>query len=158
MPYFSRAGLLKRGVLLFWPCWISIVVFMNIGDALKACGLLPDQWKLASGNYEAIVRVTGDFGTPPWFDMVMFMGILAWEALCTALLWRAFSRYRRGTADRWRAVYLAFSALLGLFGLFILGDELFHAYKMEGDHRGIAALLLVSLLALHVLPDRLPET
>jgi hypothetical protein len=90
--------------------------------------------------------------------MVLFIGILAWEVLCMMLLWRAFCCYSRHASQRWRTVYLAFTALLALFGMFILGDELFHAYKMEGDHRSIAILLLASLLVLHLLPDRLPET
>jgi hypothetical protein len=154
MAHYSRAGLLKRGVLLFWSLWISIVVLMNVGDLFKVMGLVPEKFGLASGNYEAIMRVTSKFGVPHFLDLLLFLGVIAWEACCAILFWWAARRYRRGHYRRWRAVYLAFTALLGLFGAFILSDEIFHAYKMEGDHRGIAVLLLASLLALNQLPER----
>jgi hypothetical protein len=155
---FTRAAALKRGILLFWALWISVVVAMNVGDVLKAMGILPADWKLASGNYHAIVDVTKVYGTPHWLDMVLLLGVILWEGVAAALFWWARARYRDGHRSRWRAVYLAFSSLLALFGTFILTDELFHAYKVEGDHRGIAVLLLASLLALQLLPDRLPSS
>lgn len=157
MPNYTRAGPLKRGILLFWFLWISIIVVMNAGDALKAMGVLPSDWKLASGNYEAIVKVTSTYGTPHWLDALLFVGVILWEALCTILFWWAFHRFRAGHSRRWRSVYLAFGALLALFAMFILTDEIFHAYKMEGDHRGISVLLLTSLIAVQLLPDRVPE-
>lgn len=157
MDHSTRSGLLKRGILLFWLLWISIVVLMNCGDALKAAGLLPSDWKLASGNYEAIVRVTSEYGTPRWLDFLLLIGVILWEGVCSALFWWAFRCYRRGHRRHLQAVSLAFTSLLALFGVFILTDEVFHAYKMEGDHRGIAILLLASLLALYLLPDRVGE-
>lgn len=154
MAHYSRAGLLKRGILLFWSLWISLVVLMNVGDLLKALGLLPKNFGLASGNYEAIVRVTSRLGVPHVLNLLFFAGVIGWEAGCALLFWWAARRYRSDHFRRWRAVYLAFTAMLGLFGAFILSDEIFHAYGMEGDHRGIALLLLMSLLALNQLPER----
>lgn len=155
---FTRAAVLKRGILLFWALWISVVVAMNVGDVLKAAGILPANWKLASGNYHAIVDVTKIYGTPRWLDLALLLAVIFWEAVGAMLFWWARARYRTGHRSRWRAVYLAFSSLLALFGTFILTDELFHAYKVEGDHRGIALLLLASLLALQLLPDTLPPS
>lgn len=154
MADYTRAGLLKRGMLLFWALWISIVVLMNVGSALKATGVLPGDWKLASGNYAAIAHVTGVYGTPKWLDLVLLLGVILWESLAASLFWWALRRYWIAAPRRWHAVYLAFTSLLALFGTFILTDEIFHTYKMEGDHRGIAVSLLVSLLAMHLLPDR----
>jgi hypothetical protein len=158
MAQYSRAGPLKRGILLFWALWITIVVLMNVADALKALGRLSGDWKLASSNYEAIVRITARYGTPHWIDSLLFIGVMLWEALAMALFWTAFRHYRMGDSIRWRTVYLAFSSLLALFGAFILSDEVFQAFKMEGDHRGISILLLASLLALQLLPDRIRES
>lgn len=157
MAHYTRAGVLKRGILLFWAIWISVVVLMNIGDALRAGGMLPPDWKLASGNYDAIVHVTSVYGTPKWLDFLLLLGAIAWEGAAALLFWQAFRRYWRAAAGRWRTVYLAFTTLLALFGMFILTDETFHKYKMEGDHRGIAILLLLSLLAMQLLPDRVPD-
>lgn len=153
----TRARLLKRGILLFWSVWISIVVLMNSGNALKAAGFLPSDWKLSSGNYQAIAHVTAIYGVPHWADAILFAGVILWESVALILFWRAFRTYPRSGASSWRAIYLAFTTLFGLFAAFILTDEIFHDYKVEADHRGIALLLLVSLLAMHVLPDRLPD-
>lgn len=154
MGTYTRVALLKRGILLFWSLWISVVVLMNIGDALKVIGALPPDWVLASGNYEAIVKVTAVYSLPRRLDFLLLLGVIGWEGGCMLLFWWAFRRYRRGHPRRWPVVNLAFTALLALFGSFILVDELAHKYKMEGDHRGIAVLLLATLLALHLLPDR----
>lgn len=151
----TRAGVLKRGILLFWMLWIGIVSLLNIGNVLKVTGVLPETWKLSSGNYQAIVDVTSRYGTPHWIDMLLILGVIVWEVLAATLFWWAFRRYRPGRRA-WHAINLAFSTLLGLFGAFILSDEIFHAYGMEGDHRGIAILLLASLLAFYLLPDRAP--
>lgn len=157
MAHYTRAGVLKRGILVFWTVWISVVVLMNLGDALKAAGVLPSGWKVASGNYEAIVKAGQVYGTPHWLDYVLFLGAILWEAICMGLFWRALRRFHLGHSRRWRAVYLAFTSVLALFGAFILADEVFHEYRMERDHRGIALLLLASLLALQLLPDRVRE-
>jgi hypothetical protein len=127
---------------------------MNVGDLLKVLGILPEDFGLASGNYEAIVHVTSRLGVPHVLDLLLFAGVIIWETGCAGLFWWAARRYTTGHYRRWRAVYLAFTALLAVFGAFMLSDEIFHAYKMEGDHRGIALLLLASLLALNQLPDR----
>jgi hypothetical protein len=151
----TRAGILKRGILLFWSLWVSVVVAMNVADLLKAVGVLPAEWTLASGNYDAIVRVTEHITRlPAWLDVLLLAGATLWETVCLVLFWWAYRVWPSRRPDRWPAVYLAFAGLLALFGGFILIDELFHAYKTEGDHRGIAVLLLASLLALQLLPER----
>jgi hypothetical protein len=43
--------LLKRGLLLFWAAWLSLVLATNLLDAAKALGLLGQSWAFASGNY-----------------------------------------------------------------------------------------------------------
>jgi hypothetical protein len=154
MAHYTRAAILKRGILLFWSVWISVVVTMNVFDGLKALGLLPENWKAASGNYKAIVDATARYGTPHWLDAVLFLGVILWEGLAMVLFWWALRRYRAGHFRRWRAIYLAYTVLLGVFGAFIVMDEIFHEYRVEGDHRGISVLLLVSLMALQLLPER----
>lgn len=154
MTHLTRAGLLKRAIVLFWSLWISIVVVTNLGDVLKVSGALPSQWPLASGNFHAIVHATSRFGIPGWVDMLLFVAIIGWEALCALLFWTALREYRPGGTAHARTLYLSTSALFALFASFILADEIFHDYRMEGDHRGIAVLLLASVMVLRLLPDR----
>lgn len=154
MTSTTRAGILKRILLTFWPAWISIVVVMNGLDALRAAGMLPAHWKVASGNYKAIVDVTRIYGVPHWVDMLMFLGVIGWELLAAALLWRALRAYHRHHRDRWRRIYEGFAVLLSLFLTFVLTDEVFHDFQIESDHRGISLLLLGTLLVLTLLPER----
>jgi hypothetical protein len=154
MPSYTRAGPLKRAILLFWSLWTTIVVLMNTGDVLRVLGLLPENTAFASRNYQAIVHATRPFGLPPWLDLVLLLAATLWEAAAAILFWRALARYGRVAPLRWQSVYLAFTALFLLFCSFILADEVFHDYKIEGDHRGVALLLLGSILVMHLLPDR----
>jgi 4-amino-4-deoxy-L-arabinose transferase-like glycosyltransferase len=131
---------------------------MNVFDLLKVAGILPAGWGFASGNYQAIVDLTARYGTPHAIDLLLFIGIIAWEGGCAGLLWWACQRFGRRHGRRWRTVNLGFVGLFVLFAGFILGDEIFQNFRMERDHRGIAVLLLASVLALQLLPDRIRET
>lgn len=146
--------LLKRGIVLFWSVWVSVVVLTNIAAEIKSFGVLPDTWPLASGNYGAIARETSRYGVPGWLDQGLLAGVIVWEAVAALLLWRAFRHYWLHSRRRLLAGYTAFAVLLALFATFILADEVLHAFRIEGDHRGIAVLLLASLLSLQLLPDR----
>src|SRR5688572_22149261 len=46
---------LKRGLLLFWATWQTIVVATNVFEALRALGVLPAGWHFASGNWGFLV-------------------------------------------------------------------------------------------------------
>jgi hypothetical protein len=145
-------ALLDDGIILFWATWISIVVIANTIDALRVAGVLPADTRLASGNYTAIVHESDHLNVPHALDFIIFLIIILWEAIAAVLLWRAAvyeiigSHLRAGAADT------GLCALLILFAGFILADEVFHAFKTETDHRSIAILLLVSLIAIHILP------
>jgi len=151
--FTTRAGLLKRGILLFWSLWITLVTLTNLADELKAFGLIPHAWKIGSGNYALIVHSTAVYDTPSWIDRVLLLGVILWEALAALLFWRALRAFHRRRRLRWPLIYLAFTVLLALFGVFILADEILRAYNVESAHRGIAVLLLVSILAIQLLPE-----
>lgn len=144
---------LKAGILFYWSAWTTIVVFMNLMDELKAMGVLPEEWKVSSGNYRAIARTTDVYSVPGWLDKLFLLGAMLWEAVGAGLFWRALRLYLVRDRARFAATYTASSTLLGLFAAFLLADEVLHAYEMERDHRDIALGLLASLLALEHLPE-----
>lgn len=147
------AGLIVRGILLFWALWISLVVLANLVGELKALHVAPALWPLASGNFGFIRKETAIYSIPWWADQVFFVGIILWESLGAALFWRALVHTLRRTRRRLRATYTAHGVLMALFAGFILGDEMVHDFRVEGDHRGILLLLLISLLAVTLLPS-----
>jgi hypothetical protein len=137
---------LKSGVLLFWAAWFTIVVLTNVFDILKASGGVPARWTFASGNWELMVKVTGVHGTPVAVVALLFLGVMAWEALAAILFWRAWAAGGRGGVA-------AFTVSLALWAVFSLADEIFVAYTLGPVHLRLFGLQLLSLLALRLLPE-----
>src|SRR5262249_12068348 len=73
------ATFLKRGLLLFWAAWLTVVFTTNLLDAAKAAGLLSDSWAFASGNHRLLVETTARYGTPGWLNGLLFLGVICWE-------------------------------------------------------------------------------
>ncbi len=56
--------MLKRGLLLFWAGWYTLVWLTNVCDALRMLGVLSPDWRFASGNWVFLVETTKLYGTP----------------------------------------------------------------------------------------------
>ena len=137
---------LKSGVLLFWAAWFTVIVLTNVCDALKAGRALPAGWTFASGNWELMLKVTAVHATPVAIVGVMFLVVIAWEAVAAGLFWRAWLAGGRGGV-------VAFTVSLALWAAFVLADEIFVAYTMESAHLRLFGAQLLSVLALRLLPD-----
>jgi hypothetical protein len=147
---------LKQGLVLFWALWSTLVFASNLGDGLKELGLLPVAFAYASGNFGAITEVAQLFGTPIVFAALMFAGVLLWDGLNTVLFWRAVRHSARIRLGDYARADIAFAASLGLWGALMVADELFLTYRVaafEQTHRGIFVAMLVSLLAVRLLPN-----
>ena len=145
--------LIKAGIVLLWAAWLSMVTLLNVTDALKERGVLPETWSLASGNFAYMVDVTKIHNTPKAACWVMFIGVIIWEAIASLLLWWALFV---GTLE---TTNVAFLVSLALWGAFMLADEYFITYAVESEgassvattHRDLFVAFLVSLVALHLL-------
>lgn len=156
----KRAGrvavLLKRGLLLFWAAWLSVVFTTNLLDGAKALGVLGESWTFTSGNYAFLTQTTARYGTPAWANAVMFAGVIAWEGLAAVLFWRACWAFRGDGVGR-AAVYAASAAGLSLWASFVLADEVFIAYPVSATHWRLFVAQLATLLAVELLPESGPE-
>lgn len=137
---------LKSGVLLFWGAWFTVVFLTNAFDALKAGRALPAGWSFASGNWDLMLKVTAVHATPVAVVGLLFLGVIAWEALAAVLFWRAWAAGGRGGIA-------AFTTSLALWATFALADEVFVAYNLASVHMRLFGLQLLSVLALRLLPD-----
>lgn len=147
---------IKRGLLLFWALWFSIVLTSNVSDGLKALKALPETWAFASGNYALTVRVTAIYHTPTWMVAILFSGLVIWEGLGAFLFWYSFRQFSGLKGPGLAAVYTAFAVSLALWATFVIADEIFIAYKianLDGVHMGIFTAQLITLLAVRLLPD-----
>jgi len=148
------SGMLKRGLVFFWAAWLTIVLATNCLDALQVSGLLPASWKLVSGNFKLIADTTAVLGVPAWGNVLLFAGVILWEGLGAALLWRAWARFH--ASDGPARLNAAFAVTLALCAAFLLTDELFVAYSMEAVHIRLLIAQLATLLAAQLLPDKVP--
>jgi hypothetical protein len=143
---------LKIGLVVFWALWLSVVFITNLFDGLKGLRVLPQDWKLASGKYDAIRRATEYFSPPAWVNRLLFLGVLVWQGLIVLLFWTAaFTPVDNGALDR--AGSAAFTLSLGLWAVFLLADEVLKYYRGERDHMLIFLTQLVSLLTFLLLPS-----
>jgi hypothetical protein len=147
----------KQGMILFWALYMSLVVILNIFDALKTAKFLPQTWKFASGNYWYIEQVTKIYAVPGWLNGILFVGAIVWEILNTIMLWNALLVF---DGSSYEFINAALIVGLALWAAFMLMDELFLAWAvsignsnpMEG-HRSIFVCWLVCLLAINLLPN-----
>jgi hypothetical protein len=144
--------LLKRGLLLFWAVWSTVVFATNVLDGCRALGLLGETWVFASGNYHFLVETTARYGTPAWLNGLLFLGVVCWEGSTALLFWLAGVRFR-GEEESKRLLYAAFTAGLALWSAFLVADELFMAYAVEGTHWRLFTAQLATLLVVELLPE-----
>ena len=64
---------LKRGLLLFWAIWFSIVSLTNRLDALQALRVLPADSAFASGNWDVILSTAVIYATPRWLLVLLLL-------------------------------------------------------------------------------------
>ena len=145
---------LKRGLLLFWAVWFSLVVFTNVLDALKELGALPAGWTYASGNFRLVLSVVQLQRRPTWVAGALFASVVPWEGVCALLFWRAAARFQ-GVPSGLAPVTTAFAASIALWAAFSLAVEAFIAFEKisEGVFQTLLGLNLLSLMAVCLLPD-----
>jgi hypothetical protein len=148
----SHAILLKRLLLLLWAVWLTVVFLSNLADAGKAWGLLDESWAFASGNWRLVHETTARYGTPAAVAVVLFAGVIVWEGVAAVLFWRAGLSFRGRDSGR-KAVYVAFTTSLLLWGGFLVADEVCIAYPLESTHLRLFVAHLVTLLAVELLPE-----
>jgi hypothetical protein len=153
----TSAVALKLMLLLIWAAWFTIVFATNAFDGLKALEMLPPEWAFVSGNYRFVTETTARYGVPSWLNALLFLGVVAWEATAAMLFWCAVWRVRFPQTRGRSPARLAFAVSLGLWGAFLLADEIFIAYAVEGAHMRIFTAQLVTLLVVELLPERPPD-
>lgn len=144
---------LKLGLLFFWTTWFSLVLLTNLFAGLKALGVLPEPWRFASKNYQAIQDATESYVTPSWLPGLLFAGVILWQGLAVFFFWQAALRSLGFGMLDLDAATPAFAVSLGLWAAFMLADEIFKVYEGESTHLLIFLAQLVTLVGLYVLPS-----
>lgn len=131
----------RRLLTAFWAVYFLLVAASNLSDALIAVGWLSAGVPFTSGNFALIGEVTSIYGVPGWVNGLLFAGIILWQIALVVLFARAF-----GNAE---LLNVAYGASAALWVAFILADELFIAYHVQGlesTHVGLLTLQCVTWL------------
>lgn len=145
---------LKRGVLLYWSLWFSVVWFANVADRLRAAGYINPAWKAGYGDFSVLSTSSALYGAPTHLSAAMITLVLVWEALTVGFFWRAFAKFRGVHQAEHFSLRGAFILALTLFAAFLLADESFARHSREPTHMLIFVALLISLLVTYFLPEQ----
>jgi len=143
---------IKRGLLLFWAFWYSVVVTTNVLNALQALGILPASFKFVSGNWQLINQTMDPLGVPIVLQAFLFTGVIVWEMLCAALFFVAYARFRNRTLVEEKESLWACAVALALWCAFQVLDEVFLAYDLESMHRVIFIGTIFTIVFLQLMP------
>lgn len=143
---------IKLGLMAFWAVWLTVVFLTNLFNDMKVVGVLPDHWKFASKNYEAISKVTSIYHVPSWLNGFLFLGIIIWQGLSGLLFWKATIGFLRMGPASYGDLYLAFAVSLALWAAMMVADKIFQSYEQQNSHMAIFIGQIVTLLAIHILP------
>jgi hypothetical protein len=149
---------LCRGLVLFWSLWLSVVFSSNLTDGLRQVGLLPMEWRFASGNFRLIVQTIEIYSLGESWAAILFASVVLVQLGAAMLFWRAFlDRDTRIERDSPK-VLQAFSLGILLFAAFLVADELFVVYDrlpgLETTHLLVLCGLLLSYLVIGMLSGR----
>ena len=144
---------LKFGLLGLWAGWFTLVALTNVFDALKAARLLPRQWRFASDNYRRVRDAVAVYDATASLAGWLYAGVIGWQIVAAALLWRALVSSAAAGALLVGAVNLAFTVALAMWAAFLLSEEIFQQYRTEGKHLLFFIAQLLTLGALHLLPN-----
>lgn len=139
---------IQIGLVLFWAIWLTVVTATNIFDAMKQLGALPSGFTLASYNFELVEKTVGAHGVPTIVAALLFAGVIAWELLASALLWRAWRAMHRGAPGTAPEVTQAFAVSLAVWAAFLIATEVTVNYATAATHKATLIAQLASLIVI----------
>ena len=143
---------LKLLMLTFWASWFSLVFGTNLCAALKALRLLPQSWRFASANYQAITIATARYGAPHWIPVFLFYGVVVWQLLAATFFLIALFASLRGAMLDINAINAAYTVAVAHWMALLLADEIFEEYEKAKSHALFLIVQLSTLIGIHFLP------
>lgn len=143
---------IKSGLLLFWGCWFLLAALTNCFDLLGTHNLLPSYWRFRSGNLALITSVIHIYNFSfIWANLLFLIDIIIQGTVSVLFIIAAVTFWTQRPAWKW--INAAFGISIALWATFILMDEFFIAYNFEGTHMSLFAAELLSMIAMHLLPE-----
>lgn len=143
---------LKLGLLAFWGAWFGLLFATNLCAALKGLKLLPQSWRFASTNYQAIRVATSRYDAPSWIAVFLFYGVVVWQLLAATFFLIAMFASVRGSMLDINAINAAFTVATLHWMALLLADEIFEEDEKAKTHALFLIVQLTTLIGIHFLP------
>lgn len=144
---------IKTGLLLFWGTFFLLTFLTNLFDLFGTEQYLQSGWHFRSGNYALVLSTINIYRLPFAVGMFLFVcDIILQGWLCVLFFVTAYKFW--SNKKPWFWVNFSFGIATLLWGLFIIMDELFIAYNLEGTHMTFITFTLIAFMAMHNLPDK----
>ena len=144
---------IKRGLLLYWSLWFTIVFVTTLLGGLEALGAIDKGWKLAGGDFTLISPAAAIYGVPAKASGVLLACLMVWEGSAVVVFWWAFRKFRGLKNADGRALAAAFILAISLFAALLLAGLLFGGHLFMAMHLKILVALLLSFLVVYFLPE-----
>ncbi len=148
-----RLATVRWILLLFWALWHTMAATTNVIELGRVHGRLRRAWSFASGNYRLLDEATARHRLHRGARETLFALAIIAEAVVAGLFWRAVALGRRDGGEV-QAGNTAIGAALGLWGGFLIVDELLVTYEtgVPAAHARMFIAQLATLLTLLWLP------
>ena len=144
--------LFKKIIIIFWTVWWLIALWTDLVGGLTHMGYLNVSWA-PDTNYPGLVQSLEMYHVPNWLPIFLFIGILLWSLLSTALFtWASMGLVYNHKIWMQRAKY-AFIVSLTYWLAFYIADQAVMKYDLEQNHMVQGGFQLLTFLALYLLPD-----
>ena len=144
------ANVIAIGLTLFWGLYFTLAGSSNLIDALRHFGLLREAMKFDSENYTRLMKVVSRFKRSPGITKLLFVWLLTWELTAAGIFWlTSFLLWATGS---FQLVDASYAVGMSFFASLTIGNELFLFYESEEEHVTLLVALLLSLVAIHLLP------
>ncbi len=137
----------KRGLLLYWALWCTIVLATHVILELKELGLL------RQFDVPLVSSSAANFGVAAGERGAWRLGVITWEGAAALAFWIVFRRFRGRTSIHPGALAAPFILAFTLFGVFVVADRWFLNVSSETTHLRILAALCISFLVVFYLPE-----
>jgi len=138
---------IKRGLLLYWALWCSVIFATHAIFELKAFGLI------RFADLPLLSSSTAIYGAAAGEHGVWSIGVVVWEGAAAVVFWIALRKFRGRKSSQTAALAAPFALAFSLFAVFVIADHLFLNSAYQAMHLRIMAALSVSFLVVFFLPE-----
>ncbi len=142
----------KKIIVIFWSIWWLIALWTDIVGGLAHWLNWQFSWA-PDLNYPFLISSLKMYPLPAWVPFWLFIGIIVWSLLSTALFCWASIGIISKNKHWFSRTQTAFIVSLSYWLSFFIADQLVMNFNLEQNHMVQGGFQLLTFLALYLLPE-----